>query len=220
MRTSKLLTVSLLSLSLAGCEIFGKDDGFDELDTQADFDDTTEDTGPPPPPTTGFRVFPMFMLEPIPAIVTIEVDQDPVTCELDGDPQGGYICDAGGVMDLQATIRVDRNGFETAVRHPEISPNSISEFDIHLAVEGGPTGVWSECTPAAGVTSCDVVCEAQMSTCEVVGCDTTQDEWPLATVQTFDDLECLVELENLVPTCEELPITEAVKAMRCCCAPP
>lgn len=217
MRTPKLLTLPLLTLliaSLAGCEFFDEDGA---TFTAAD-DTTEEDTGPPPPPSTGFRVFPKFMLESIPAIVTIEIDQDPMTCELDGDPGGGYVCDASDEMSAQATIRVDRNGFETAIRHPEISVNQISALDVHLAVEGGATGVWSACTAAAGVVSCDVVCEAQMSTCAVASCDTGQPEFPIATVQTFDDLECLVAVDDLAPACDVLPIMEAVKAIRCCCA--
>lgn len=217
MRTIKLTALLLSLTGLAACEFFEVDDGSDADGTDSS-DPTTEGETGPPPPSEGFRVFPKFMLEPIPAVVTIEVDQEPVACELDGDPEGGYVCDASPLGSTWAMIRVDRSGFETATRTPDIDPNQITDLEVHLVVEGGPAGVWSACLDAANVASCDVVCEAEMSSCAVTSCETSNVEWPIATMQTFADLECAVELDSLASRCDELPVSQDTVAVRCCCA--
>jgi hypothetical protein len=53
----------------------------------------------------------------------------------------------------------------------------------------------------------------------VTSCATGQEEWPLATFETFADAECTMLVESVALACEnELPIAGTVAALRCCCA--
>ncbi|KIG17799.1 hypothetical protein DB30_02832 [Enhygromyxa salina] len=162
------------------------------------------------------------MLQAVPAIVTIEEADGtgtPSACMLDGAPEGGYVCDAAPLIGMDALIRVDRDGFDSALRAAAILTNQIQPLDVHLSVEGGPTGTWSACVAAGEFDSCAVVCEAQMLGCVVTSCATDQPEWPIATVETFSSLECTDLRESLASSCEEqLPLTPHVASLRCCCS--
>src|SRR5690606_22161727 len=143
-------------------------------------------------PSQGFRVYPKFMLQDLPAIVTIELDGVTASpCELDGAAEGGYLCDAGVLAaDSSATIRVDKDGFDSAVRHPVVVFNQIVPLEVHLAVEGGPTGSWSACTAVGEFETCADLCATVQSSCVVTSCATEDPEWPVASYQTFTDAEC------------------------------
>jgi hypothetical protein len=213
----------LVALLASGCEFFqGEDDtDFGEAESGETETDETTDTGEDPPPTQGFRVFPKFMVQDVPAIVTIELDGiTPSTCELDDAPEGGYVCDAGVLPDGGiATIYVEKDGFEIATRHPQVLFNQIAPLDVHLMAAGAPTGVWSGCQAAGGFGSCADLCESFQNSCLVTSCATDEPEWPIATLQTYADAECTVLLENLTSTCEEpLPGADTVVALKCCCA--
>lgn len=221
---SRLIAAWIAPLLLCGCGILDAQDS--AFDTDDGFDESTDTDEPPPAPTEGFRVFPRFMLQSIPAIVTIEASDGSgpaLACELDGAPEGGYVCDAGLLAGIYATIRVDKDGFEGTVRNPEILTNQIHELDVHLSVEGGPTGVWSACVAPGEFDSCAALCEGQMTSCAVTSCATEQVEWPIATLETFTSLECVDPLEALVEapasSCDELlPVNPDVLSLRCCCA--
>ena len=213
-----LLTVTLLGAS--GCEFFGGDD-LGDGDSGTDGPDTDDpDTGEEPPPSQGLRVFPKFMLQAVPAIVTIASDGvSSSACELD-PPDGGYVCDAGGMQSGSlATIEIERDGFEMAVRHPEVPFNQIIALDVHLAVAGGPTGEWSPCAIAGDFASCEDLCATFVGSCQVTSCATDQPEWPLATYETFTDAECGAPVESVALACDgELPAAGVVGSLRCCCA--
>ncbi|PRQ03938.1 hypothetical protein [Enhygromyxa salina] len=211
----------------AGCGLLGTgDDAGDDGRYEDTYDDTSGDTDiPTPAPTEGFRVSPKFMLQAVAAIVTIEADDgtgSPIACELDDAPEGGYVCDAAQLPGPSATLRVDRDGFDGAVRVAEILPNQIQALDVHLVVEGGPTGAWSACVGAAEFDSCAVVCEQQQLGCAVTSCPTDQPQWPVATLETFSSVECADPLESLLESlassCESMPLSPDVASLRCCCS--
>jgi hypothetical protein len=162
------------------------------------------------------------MLQTVPAIVTIEATDSPgtpIACVLDGAAEGGYVCDADQILGVNATIRVDKDGFDSAVRSAEVLANQIQDLEVHLSVEGGPTGVWSECVGVGEFESCAAVCDNQMLACAVTSCATEQPQWPVATLETFASPECLDTLEVPASGCgDPLPLAEAVVSMRCCCA--
>jgi hypothetical protein len=212
----------LVALLASGCEFFQGDDDtdFGEDTYGTETGDPTTDTGEDPPPTQGFRVFPKVMALDVPAIVTIELDGiTPSSCELDDAVEGGYVCDAGVLPDGgTATIYVEKDGFDMAVRHPQVLFNQIAPLEVHLAVEGGPTGVWSECHSAGGFGSCADLCETFVSSCLATACATDDPEWPIATYQTFADAECTTLVESVPAACETpLPAEGTVPGMRCCC---
>ncbi len=220
------MRVEILGLCVAvamlagGCELFGNDDG-DELGDDESGDDNSETTGEELAPSRGFRVYPKYMRKEVPAIVTIELDGiSPAACELDGDAAGGYLCDADELQNGSlATIMVERDGFDMAIRHPEVPFNQIIPLEVHLAVEGGPTGSWSPCTVAGEFETCDDLCGTFAGTCAVTSCATDDPEWPLASMQTFLDSECVEQVESLASACEEPLLGAAVTAgLRCCCA--
>ena len=201
---------------LAGCGFFDDSDPFGD-------DSTTSTTGDgdgdgPMPPREGFRVFPKYLLQDVPAIVTVERDAMQYDCPI--DEGGGYVCDATAQPFGPVTITVEHDGFDTAVRHPELVPEQIPSLEVHLSPAGGPTGTWSDCVAASAFFTCGDVCSNQMLECVVASCGTGQEEYPIATLASFSDGECEAPLENLVPTCSE-PISVApAEAIRCCCAMP
>ena len=214
--------VAVLS-TLAGCGFLNniQDDG------EVDFgeDGTTSTTGDgdgdePDPPRDGFRVFPKYLLIDVPAVVTVEREAVQYECPLDPGPDGGYVCDATAQPAGPVTITIQRDGFDMAVRHPELVPYSIVPLDVHLAPAGGPTGTWSSCVAAGAFLTCGDVCTNEMLGCVVASCATDQAEFPIASLATFSDAECLVSAENLTPTCSDaLPAAPAL-AMKCCCETP
>jgi hypothetical protein len=160
------------------------------------------------------------MLQDVPAIVTIEIDgMTPETCELDGALEGGYLCDASSLPASGiATVVVEKDGFAGAVRHPQLSYGQIIALDVHLAIEGGPTGVWSDCQPAGQFTNCVELCGVVEGSCAVTSCATSNPESPIATYESFADAECITPAQQGAIACEDnLPFSDA--AQRCCCAP-
>lgn len=222
-RVQILISAGALSL-LVGCGIFddvldGSDFGDDET-TSTSGGDGDGDTDEPIPPREGFRVFPKYLLQGVPAVVTVERDAVPYECPLDAAPEGGYVCDATGLLAGPVTVTIERDGFDVAVRHPELVPELIVSLDVHLSPAGGPTGMWSACVAADAFLTCGDVCSNEMLGCAVASCATEQEEFPIGTLATFSDAECLVGSENIASTCSEaLPIASAL-ALRCCCEMP
>lgn len=213
-RTSIALTLALL---LGGCGLFS--DGDDVADFSDESETGSDDDGDQPP-TRGFRVFPKFMLQDVAGVVTIDLGgPTPLACELD-DVEGGYVCDADSLASHSiATITVDKDGFASAVRHPQVPFNQIVPLEVHLAVEGGPTGVWSECQAIGEFGTCEQLCGALQSSCAAASCATADPEWPVASYETFADPECTTPIDSVVASCEsELPLTGSSVALRCCCA--
>lgn len=225
MRISESLRISIVAAALtllAGCEFFDGQEGadFGDDETTSTTGDGDGDTDDPLPPREGFRVFPKFLLQAVPAVVTIERDAVQHECSLDDAPEGGYVCDATAMPAGPVTIMIERDGFDAAVRHPELVPYSIIPLDVHMSPAGGPTGTWSSCVAADAFLTCGDVCSNEMLACVVASCATGQDEWPIATLATFSDAECVVGSENLTSTCSDaLPVAPA-PALRCCCEAP
>lgn len=219
MRMSKEALLGALGLSLlGGCGFFGGDDDPPFADESGGPSELEE--GGDPPPREGFRVFPQFMLQAVAAIVTIEAPgANPVACLLDAAPEGGYVCDAEPLPGAIATIRVAKDGFELAVRNPQIVAFNIPPLDVHLSVEGGSSGSWSACvTLDEGFESCAELCAAEALVCAVTACATEQAEWPLASLQTFTGPDCGELLESLATSCgEPVPSPGLAGSLRCCC---
>jgi hypothetical protein len=213
----------LLVVAIGGCgfveDVLDADHGDDESSTSGD-GDGDGDTGEPIPPREGFHVFPKYLLQDVPAVVTVERDAVQYECPLDPASEGGYICDATALPAGPVTLTIERDGFDVAVRHPDLVPEVIVPIDIHLSPAGGPTGTWSACVPADGFLTCGDVCSNEMLACAVVSCATQQEEFPIATLATFGDAECVVGSENIASNCSEaLPVAPAI-ALRCCCETP
>ncbi|MFO7561887.1 MAG: hypothetical protein R6X02_04545 [Enhygromyxa sp.] len=214
---SKLALIMVATLA-GGCSFFDDDDGDDEVGDTGEVGDGDGDDDPPP--TQGFRVFPKFMLQDLSAIVTIEIDGiTPTPCELDLD-QGGYVCDAGELpADSSASVWIEKDGFEGALRRPMVVFNQIIPLEVHLAVEGGPSGSWSSCAAAGEFETCAELCASFEDSCLVTSCATEQEDWPIATYETYSDADCTTPLESLALGCESsLPVTGTVASLRCCCA--
>lgn len=224
MRTTVTLQSFIVAATLTmlgGCEFFpdGQDDA-DFGEDESTSGDGDGDTGDPLPPREGFRVFPKYLLQAVPAVVTIERDAVQHECPLDAAPEGGYVCDATAMPAGPVTLTIERDGFDATVRHPELVPESIVSLDVHLSPAGGPTGTWSACVPADAFSTCGDVCSNEMLACVVTSCATGQEEWPIATLATFSDAECVVGYESSASTCSDsLPVAPAV-ALRCCCDVP
>ena len=176
-------------------------------------------------PSVGVRVFPRFMLEPLPAVVTLDAgpepdpDIPPIMCLFD-DEGGGYLCPTETLEGPDAQISVEREGFEPAARTVAWEPEAIVPIDVHLMVEGSSGGVWSECVGLETVETCSAVCEAQTSTCSPASCLTGDDDNPLATVSLFSSADCSdVPLADLAAACQpwEVETTQDAIAVRCCC---
>jgi hypothetical protein len=153
------------------------------------------------------------------AVVTIERDAVPYDCPLDPDV-GGYVCDATGMDAGTVHLMIERDGFDMATRNPELVFGAIAPLDVHLSPAGGPTGSWSSCVAVGAFETCGDVCSNEMQACAVASCATGQEEFPIGTLASFTDAECLVGYENLASTCDDLlPAVNAV-ALRCCCEMP
>jgi hypothetical protein len=129
------------------------------------------------------------------------------------------VCDATALPGGPVTVLIERDGFDMAVRHPELVPQQIVPLEVHLSPAGGATGTWSSCVAADAFLTCGDVCTNEMLACAVASCATEQEEWPIATLATFSDAECGIGFENLVSACNE-PLPAAVSALRCCCEAP
>ena len=206
------LLALLLSLGASACNIF--DDGSDEQGEETE-------TGPeqaPWPPEQGFRVLPKYLLQDIPAIVTLDVEGEAQPCLLDTQ-DGGYLCDTSAAPGPTALVQVERDGFEPATRTPTI-PNGLEELAVHLYVEGGPTTQWSACVGADEFVDCLGLCEAQALGCVPASCPSDDESVPVASARSFADLDCLMPaLAPSVTACEEplAPPSEEIMAYQCCC---
>jgi hypothetical protein len=225
MRTLNLHIAIVAAVLLAGCEFFdnGNDDSdFGDGDSSGTTSfDSGNDTDEPEPPREGFRVFPRYLLQDVPAVVTVEREAVQYECPLDDGPEGGYVCDATAQPAGPVTITVERDGFDTAIRNPELVPETIVPLEVHLAPAGGATGTWSSCVAANAFLTCGDVCANEMLGCAVASCATGQEEWPIATLTSFSDGECVATVENLVFTCDDpLSAVSPAEAVRCCCAAP
>jgi hypothetical protein len=211
-----LLMVALMS----GCgfveDVLDDDEGNDDDTSTSDHGDGDGDG--PMPPREGFRVFPRYLLQDVPAVVTIERDAMQYDCPL--DTEGGYVCDATGMDAGPVPLMIERDGFDVAARHPELVFGTISALDVHLSPAGGPTGMWSGCVAVDTFQTCGDVCSNEMQACVVASCATGQEEFPIGSLATFSDAECVVGYENLASTCDDpLPSAPAL-ALRCCCEMP
>ena len=117
-----------------------------------------------------------------------------------------------------ADVVVVRDGFDTTVQLVEYEPEGIIPVEVHLAVEGGPPGAWSECTPTDQFTTCDELCGAAGLACLVTSCASGFDKTPIATFETFAGSDCLVAETAETLACDAtLPDSTTTPALRCCC---
>jgi hypothetical protein len=204
-----LLVGVLVTLGVGGCSDAGEEDdtgGTDGHETYV-------------PPAEGLRVFPKYMLAPVQAIVTLEPGGQPVQCPPDADV-GGYLCDINGIPGATVLLRVDRDGFETALREPAIVQNPAESIEVHLSPEGGPTGTWSECSAVDTHASCADVCAAEGRVCSATSCATGDGSWPVATLESFAAAGCSgAPLEAAAAACgDALPVGgSGAESLRCCC---
>jgi len=211
-----------VAVSACACSFFDDDDAGldDESETSASMSETESGGDPDWPPTEGFRVLPQYMLQSITAAVSIEISGQVFPCLSDTEDQG-YLCDTSEALGPTVAITVERDGFETAIRNPELGAG-IEPLPVHLTIEGGPEGAWSPCVSAGSFASCEEVCADAMLACVPAACATEDPEQPLATALTFTDAECLEPAaETLVFDCIE-PLAGAggtVASLQCCCAP-
>lgn len=221
-RARRWAGVLALLVSVSGCGFFDDDDDFGVDGETSGDGDGDGDGDEELPPTRGFLVFPKFMLQDVPAIVTLDVDGPSALACPPADAQtgaGGYLCDADELdHGSVATILVERDGFEPATRTLEVPFNQIVAVDVHLAVEGGPSGSLSACTPAGAFESCAELCEASTSSCLVTACVGTLPDAPIVSFETYADAECLEPLAGEALTCASaLPDSGSVVSVRCCC---
>ncbi|MBV1861301.1 MAG: hypothetical protein KUG77_22980 [Nannocystaceae bacterium] len=171
----------------------------------------------------GFRVFPKYMLQDVQAVVTmlVEGDEETVPCPADTLEAGGYLCDTGPLSPADAvTIWVERDGFEPAQRAASIEPLTIQPLEVHLSIEGGPTGIWSDCTSLDTFATCADVCAAGEMVCVPASCVVEEDSDALATARVFGELDCTGEGQlAATQSCnDEFPEPDMeVQAVRCCC---
>ncbi len=203
---------------ISGCELFPNDDEgsfYDEIGG------TDDDDTPPDPPSEGFRVFPKYLLQDVPAIVTIDgPDLDPAQCFLDPLDEGGYLCDTDELPGPTTTVYIERDGFEPTTRELEL-PSSLIDVEVHLSPEGGPTGTWSECVASDAFVTCEDVCTQAGLPCAPASCATEDPLSPIASSQAFATLECVdAPTSSLVLSCEAgLPAADELNVgLRCCCA--
>lgn len=208
----------LLTTACQPFELFP--DGDDEV---GETDDEVGEDGEEPPPTEGFRVFPTYLLQSIPATVTIQAEGfNPAACELADDGDGGYLCDTSQFPGPTATVLVDRDGFDQAKRDPELpAGNYFQDLEVHVAPEGGPPGIWSACAPIDTIESCGQLCGDEGDlVCAPTGCDHVDPENPLVTYQMFTTEDCSdEEPAGIVAACDEAPIDDqgVSLSIRCCC---
>ncbi len=170
-------------------------------------------------PMEGFRVYPKYMLQELPAIVTVaQADAQAEACP--ADASGGYLCDTSDLRGSRATIQVERDGFEPARREPMIVAGQLEELEVHLDIEGGSIAGWSACMPLGDVDSCTSLCASEQQTCAATSCATDDPQWPLATHRIFVDVDCVVaSVPGAAAACDE-SLAEATKdgmAIQCCC---
>jgi len=215
----------LLGLHLVACDP-SEDAGTTAGDsTGSGADPVTDGTAaePTPAPEAGFRVFPKYMLQDVQAVVTMvaEGEDDAAPCPADTLEAGGYLCDTGPLFPAdEVTIWVERDGFEPAQRSASVDALTLQVLDVHLSIEGGPTGLWSDCTSLDTFATCADVCAAGEMVCVPASCAVSEDSDALATSRVFGDLDCGQDGQlAATQSCNaELPEPDAeVQAVRCCC---
>lgn len=187
--------------------------------------DGSDDGAPEELPDVGVRVFPRFMLEPVSAVVTIEVDPDPdvapIPCTFD-PMDGGYLCGTEALPTSEVRIVVERDGFDPAARTVDWVPDTIVPLDVHLMIEGGTGGTWSTCVGLDVLEDCATVCQSDAQSCSPANCLTGDEADPLATVELFSSADCSdAPLARAAMACQpwELDAPPEAVAARCCCVP-
>ncbi len=174
-------------------------------------------------PEEGFRVFPKYMLQDVQAVVTMvaEGEEDALPCPADPSEAGGYLCETSPLFPAdEVTIWVERDGFEPAQRVASIEGLTVQLLEVHLSIEGGPTGFWSDCTSLDTFATCADVCAAGELVCIPASCAVDEDSDALATSRVFADLEFTVDGQlAATQSCNaELPEPDPeLQAVRCCC---
>lgn len=222
-RNQRTALFLLLGLHLVACDSL---DDTELSGTTGGGDPSAADgtTGEPnTTPDEGFRVFPKYMLQDVQAVVTMvaEGEEEAVPCPADTLDAGGYLCDTEPLSSVdEVTIRVERDGFEPAQRVASIEGLTVQLLEVHLSVEGGPTGFWSDCTSLEAFATCADVCAAGEMVCIPASCAIDEDTDALATSRVFADLDCSEDgqLTETQSCNAELPQPdEEFQAVRCCC---
>lgn len=222
-----MIVLVSLGLHLAGCDTAepGADSSAGGTTTDGGADSVADDTTGEvdTAPEEGFRVFPKYMLQDVQAVVTMVAEgmEDAVPCAADTLAAGGYLCDTGPLSPAdEVTIRVERDGFEPAERDALIEAQTLEELEVHLSIEGGPTGLWSDCTLLDMFATCADICATADMACAPASCAVGEDSDALATARIFGDLDCVEggELAEVQSCNAELPeATAEAAAVRCCC---
>lgn len=128
--------VPLLAAFL-GCSLFelGDNDSSDESGTSEAESAEGEAGETGDVPEVGLRVYPKYMQVDVQAIVTLDVNTIPTSCPPDDD-DGGYLCDISGLASDTALVRVEREGFVTALVQPSIMQGVIQSVDVTLEPAG------------------------------------------------------------------------------------
>lgn len=217
-----LVALACVSL-LSSCSFFegdGDDESSESSDSNDASDSETADGETGGPPEVGLRVFPQYMLQSVQAIVTINVDMMQVQCPPDDD-DGGYLCDISSVDENTVLVRVELDGFETALQEPTIEQDVIQSIDVHLVPLGGALGIWSACTLVDLYESCTELCAAQGDDCSPVACDSSGGASQVVTMESFATQDCSGDpLESQAQSCSlSLPLNGGSdEAIRCCCS--
>jgi hypothetical protein len=217
----------MLAALLMGCSIFdaGEDEDTGDETMTSGGGTTTDggtsaDTDPPDlPPTQGVRVMPRYRLVDVDAVVTVEEAADPQSCAPDA-MDGGYLCDTEDFAGAMAVVRVERDGFEPAMRTVEVVAGSIETLNVELLPEGGGAGQWSECVVATDFESCAAACDSTQLVCAPASCSTGSEDEPVATAVVFESPDCMGEpSQSVVAGCDEPNPTDAMSWVQCCCEP-
>lgn len=132
-RLACLVCLPLIA-ACVGCSLLdlGGDDGTSETEASGAEGEASE-TGEEP--EVGLRVYPKYMDIDVQAVVTLDVNDTPTPCPPDDD-DGGYLCDISRIFTDTALVRVEKEGFETALVQPSIEQGVIQSVDVPLEPAG------------------------------------------------------------------------------------
>ena len=218
MFSPRLMAVACAA-ALAGCSFFEGDGNSAEDGSEDGTDDGTVDGETGAPPEVGLRVYPKYMLQDVQANVTLEVGATQLLCPPDED-DGGYLCDIDDLNTDTALVRVELDGFETALVQPDIEQDIIQSIDVHLEPIGGPVGVWSSCVLVDVFTNCDEVCTDQGADCAPAACESNAGASTVASMESFDNQDCSGSPQSSqAGSCsDQLPTSGGSSdSLRCCC---
>jgi hypothetical protein len=209
-----------LALAALLCAASACNDDFFGVDSDDEVGTTDTDTGEPKPPPEGYRVFPKYQLMELSATVSVESGgQVPQACPPD-ELEGGYLCEVSELPGPTVTIRVERDGFAPAAREFELVSGTIVERDVHLLVAGEAIADWGDCATPGEFESCEEMCGAMPTGCLATSCSSIWPEQPVASVEYYDDPDCLGNIvsANVLACSEPLGAAGAtIMGMRCCC---